>query len=85
VHVGSFGDALLAALVISAVSLVLQVILGVDDDDEYTLRVTRRIAKRQGAIAPTDVPGSSTWRSTASRCPCCATRCATEARRSWRA
>jgi len=57
VHVGSFGDALLAALVIAAVSLVLQVILGVDDDDEYTLRVTRRIAKRQGAIAPTDVPG----------------------------
>ena len=57
VHVGSFGDALLAALVMSAVSLVLQVILGVNDDDEYTLRVTRRIAKRQGAIAPTDVPG----------------------------
>ena len=46
VHVGSFGDALLAALVMSAVSLVLQVILGVNDDDEYTLRVTRRIAKR---------------------------------------
>ena len=57
VHVGSFGDALLAALVMSAVSLVLQVILGVNDDDEYTLRVTRRIARRQGAIAPTDVPG----------------------------
>jgi uncharacterized membrane protein YvlD (DUF360 family) len=57
VHVGSFGDALLAALVMSAVSLVLQVVLGADDDDEYTLKVTRRIARRQGAIAPTDVPG----------------------------
>ena len=57
IHVGSFGDALLAALVMSAVTLVLQVILGADDDDEYTVRVTRRIAKRQGAIAPTDVPG----------------------------
>ena len=57
IHVGSFGDALLAALVMSAVSLVIQVIIGANDDDEYTLKVTRRIARRQGAIAPTDVPG----------------------------
>jgi uncharacterized membrane protein YvlD (DUF360 family) len=57
VHVGSFGDALLAALVMSAVSLVIQVIIGANDDDEYTLKVTRRIARRQGSIAPTDVPG----------------------------
>jgi uncharacterized membrane protein YvlD (DUF360 family) len=57
VHVGSFGDALLAALVISAVDIVLQVIAGTNDDDEYSLRVTRRIARRQGAISPTDVPG----------------------------
>jgi uncharacterized membrane protein YvlD (DUF360 family) len=57
IYVGSFGDALLAALVMSAVSLVLQVIIGANDDDEYTLKVTRRIARRQGAIAPTDVPG----------------------------
>jgi uncharacterized membrane protein YvlD (DUF360 family) len=57
VHVGSFGDALLAAVLISAVSTVLQALLGVDDDDQYTLRVTRRIARRQGAGAPTDVPG----------------------------
>ena len=57
IHVGSFGDALLAALVMSAVSLVLQLILGANDDDEYTLKVTRRIARRQGAIAPTDMPG----------------------------
>ena len=57
IHVGSFGDALIAALVMSAVSLVLQLILGANDDDEYTLKVTRRIARRQGAIAPTDMPG----------------------------
>src|SRR3954464_3799912 len=41
IHVGSFGDALLAALVMSAVSLVIQVIIGANDDDEYTLKVTR--------------------------------------------
>jgi uncharacterized membrane protein YvlD (DUF360 family) len=57
IHVGSFGDALLAALVIAAVSLVLQVILGTNDDDAYTLKVTRRIARRQGSVARTDVPG----------------------------
>jgi uncharacterized membrane protein YvlD (DUF360 family) len=57
IRVDSFGDALLAALVIAAVALVLQVALGTNDDDEYTLRVTRRIAKRQGGGEPTDVPG----------------------------
>jgi uncharacterized membrane protein YvlD (DUF360 family) len=57
IHVGSFGDALLAALVIAAVSIVLQAILGTNDDDQYTLKVTRRIARRQGALSPTDVPG----------------------------
>src|SRR3954470_212185 len=57
IHVDSFGDALLAALVIAAVSLCLQVALGTNDDDEYTLRVTRRIAKRQGGGKQTDVPG----------------------------
>jgi uncharacterized membrane protein YvlD (DUF360 family) len=57
VHVAGFGTALLAALVITAVSMVLQILLGTNDDDEYSLRVTRRIAKRQGAGAPTDVPG----------------------------
>ena len=57
IHVGSFGDAFLAALVIAAVSVVLQVVLGTNDDDEYSLRVTRRIARRQGVHASTDVPG----------------------------
>lgn len=57
VAVDSFGDAMLAALVMSAVSLVLEVILGIDDDDEYALHVTRRIARRQGAVVRTDAPG----------------------------
>ena len=57
IRVDSFGDALLAALLLSAVMLILQVILGTNDDDEYNLRVTRRIARRQGAGAVTDVPG----------------------------
>ena len=57
IHVGSFGDAFLAALVIAAVSVVLQAIVGTNDDDEYSLKVTRRIARRQGARERTDVPG----------------------------
>jgi uncharacterized membrane protein YvlD (DUF360 family) len=57
IRVDGFGDALLAALLISAVSMCLQIVLGTNDDDEYTLRVTRRIARRQGAVERTDVPG----------------------------
>ena len=57
IHVSSFGDALLAALVMAAVSVVLAIILGTNDDDEYSLKVTRRIARRQGARERTDVPG----------------------------
>jgi uncharacterized membrane protein YvlD (DUF360 family) len=55
--VDSFGWALVAAFVMSAASLVLQVILGVNDDDTYTLRVIARVARRQGGRARTDVPG----------------------------
>src|SRR4051794_36842565 len=57
VYVGGFGDAFLAALFISAVSMILQVGLGINDDDEYSLRVTKRIAKRRGIVARTDDPG----------------------------
>ena len=57
IRVDSFADALLASLVISAASVVLQTILGTNDDDQYSLKVIRRIAGRQGAIARTDVPG----------------------------
>src|SRR4051794_9611123 len=57
IHVGSFGDALLAALVIAAASMILEVVLGTNDDDEYSLRVTRRIARRQGTQEQTTAPG----------------------------
>jgi uncharacterized membrane protein YvlD (DUF360 family) len=57
IQVDSFWWALLTALVAAAASVVLQVILGTNDDDTYTLRVTRRIARRQGPVEHTDVPG----------------------------
>jgi uncharacterized membrane protein YvlD (DUF360 family) len=57
IRVDGFGDAFLAALLMAAVSLSLQVILGTDDDSEYAMRVTRRVARRQGEQVRTDVPG----------------------------
>ncbi len=57
IRVSSFGSALLAALVIAATSLVLEMIFGVNDEDTYSLRVIRRIARRQGAVVRTDEPG----------------------------
>jgi uncharacterized membrane protein YvlD (DUF360 family) len=56
-QVAGFGDALLAALLIAAVGIVIHVVAGTNDDDEYTLRVTRRVARRLGAEERTDVPG----------------------------
>jgi uncharacterized membrane protein YvlD (DUF360 family) len=53
--VDSFGWALLAALVVAAVSVVLTVVLG--SDDTSSVRIAQRIARRQGIIARTDVPG----------------------------
>ena len=50
ITVGSFWDALLAALVVSAVQVVIEVVFGTNDDDVYTLRVVRRVARRQGAV-----------------------------------
>ncbi len=55
--VDSFWWALVAALVVAAVSLVLDVIVGANDDDAYTLRVTQRIARRSGERVESDVPG----------------------------
>src|SRR3954454_18567642 len=57
-RVDSFADALLMSLLIAAVGTILQVIAGTNDDDEYTMRVTRRVARRLGATARTDVPGT---------------------------
>jgi uncharacterized membrane protein YvlD (DUF360 family) len=57
ITVDSFGDALLAALVMAAVTIVLEVVAGTNDEDAYSLRVIQRIARRQGVEAPTDAPG----------------------------
>ena len=57
IRVDSFGWALVAALVIAAAMIVVETIIGADDDDAYSLRVIRRIARRQGVRARTDVPG----------------------------
>jgi uncharacterized membrane protein YvlD (DUF360 family) len=55
--VDNFGWALLAAIVVAAVSVVLEVIFGTNDDDTYTLRVVQRIARRQGGGERSEVPG----------------------------
>jgi uncharacterized membrane protein YvlD (DUF360 family) len=55
--VDNFGWALLAALIVAAVSVVLEVVFGSNDDDTYTLRVVQRIAKRQGGAERSDMPG----------------------------
>ena len=53
--VDGFGWALLAALVVAAVSVVLAVVLG--SDSTAAVRIAGRIARRQGIIATTEVPG----------------------------
>ena len=55
--IDSFWSALGVALVASAVSVVLDVVFGTNDDDAYTLRVIQRIAKRSGERVNTDAPG----------------------------
>ena len=55
--IDSFWSALGVALVASAVSVVLEVIFGTNDDDTYTLRVIQRIARRSGDRIETDAPG----------------------------
>ena len=55
--VNSFGDALLASIVIAGVTMVIEVLAGTNDDDEYTIRVVKRIARRQGGATRTDAPG----------------------------
>jgi uncharacterized membrane protein YvlD (DUF360 family) len=56
-HVSGFGVALVVALVASAVSLVIEIGAGVDDDSEYSFRVIQRVAKREGGRQKTDEPG----------------------------
>jgi len=55
--VSSFWSALGVALVAAAVGVVLNVVLGTNDDDTYSLRVIQRIARRSGEREETNVPG----------------------------
>jgi uncharacterized membrane protein YvlD (DUF360 family) len=55
--VDSFWSALAVAFVASALGVVIAVVLGTNDDDEYTFRVIQRIAKRSGGRTITDAPG----------------------------
>jgi uncharacterized membrane protein YvlD (DUF360 family) len=57
IQLDSFWVALLVALVASAVSVALQVVVGANDDDTYTLRSIQRIARRSGELVSTDEPG----------------------------
>src|SRR4249919_1972955 len=57
IEVDSFWWALLTALIAAAVTVVLDVLFGTNDDDTYTLRVIERIARRSGERVETDVPG----------------------------
>src|SRR5256886_5406620 len=55
--VSPFWSALGVALVAAAVGVVLDVVLGTNDDDTYTFRVTQRIARRSCERTITDAPG----------------------------
>ena len=57
ISVDSFWSALLVALVAAAFGVILDVVLGTNDDDTYTFRVTQRIARRSGERVLTDASG----------------------------
>ena len=56
-EIDSFWSALGVALVAAALGIVIDVVLGTNDDDTYTFRVIHRIARRSGEREETDVPG----------------------------
>jgi uncharacterized membrane protein YvlD (DUF360 family) len=55
-HVSSFWSALGVSIVAAAVGVVLNVLLGTNEDDIYSLRVIQRVARRAGREV-TDRPG----------------------------
>jgi uncharacterized membrane protein YvlD (DUF360 family) len=56
-YVDGFGTALAVGLLASVVSTGVGAVFGIDDDDAYTLRVARRVARRIGQPVATDSPG----------------------------
>ncbi len=57
IKLDSFWAALGVALLASAASVVIQVVIGANDDDTYSLSVIRRLAARSGEKIETDEPG----------------------------
>jgi uncharacterized membrane protein YvlD (DUF360 family) len=57
ITVDSFWWALLTALLAAAFTTVLSIVAGTNDDDEYTLRVTQRLARRSGEQITTEASG----------------------------
>src|SRR5436189_3058492 len=55
--VDTFWSALGVAFVASGLGVVIDVVLGTNDDDTYTFRVIQRIARRSGERTITDTPG----------------------------
>jgi uncharacterized membrane protein YvlD (DUF360 family) len=55
--IDGFGVALLVALVTTAVIVVLEIVLGTNDDETFALRVVQRIARRSGEQLVTATPG----------------------------
>jgi uncharacterized membrane protein YvlD (DUF360 family) len=56
-HLDGFGAALAVALIAAALSSAIGAVAGIDDDDAYTLRVARRVARRAGPPTATDAAG----------------------------
>jgi uncharacterized membrane protein YvlD (DUF360 family) len=57
IYVDGFGSALAVSLIASAASTAIGVLVGINDDDVYTLRIARRVARRLGGPIATDAPG----------------------------
>ncbi len=57
IHVPGFFHALATALIAAVVSVVIDVVLGTNDDDAYTVRVIQRIARRSGERVQTSTSG----------------------------
>jgi uncharacterized membrane protein YvlD (DUF360 family) len=56
-HVSGFGAALAVALIETAISMAAGIVVGIDDDDTWTYRVARRVARRVASPTVTDAPG----------------------------
>jgi uncharacterized membrane protein YvlD (DUF360 family) len=56
-RVDGLADALVVALIASAISTPIGIVTGIDDDDAYTLQIARRVARRTDRPTATDLPG----------------------------